>query len=77
MPAADWVTASRAGIVGFQGRRLRLPAQAPPGCPRDYVALIADCWHQDATKRPRMKEMVQRINRMSDGMRGGNAMGVV
>ena len=53
------------GIVGFQGRRLRLPAVAPPGCPLDYISLIADCWHHHPQRRPKMREVVERLSRMS------------
>jgi serine/threonine protein kinase len=45
------------GIVGFQGRRLRLPPAAPPGCPHDYISLIADCWHHHPQRRPKMREV--------------------
>lgn len=45
------------GIVGFQGRRLRLPPTAPPGCPHDYISLIADCWHHHPQRRPKMREV--------------------
>jgi len=69
------------GIVGFQGRRLRLPPQAPPGCPRDYVALIADCWHHETSKRPKMKEVVERLGSMliqaAKERQGGAHMGTV
>jgi len=52
------------GIVGFQGRRLRLPSVAPPGCPLDYISLIADCWHHHPQRRPKMREVVSRLTSM-------------
>lgn len=53
------------GIVGFQGRRLRLPPEAPAGCPLDYISLIADCWHHHPQRRPKMREVVERLSRMA------------
>ena len=40
-----------------EGRRLRLPPVAPPGCPHDYISLIADCWHHHPQRRPKMREV--------------------
>ncbi|KAJ1488600.1 kinase-like domain-containing protein [Baffinella frigidus] len=52
------------GIVGFQGRRLRLPPEAPPGCPPDYISLIADTWHHHPQRRPTMREVLERLTTM-------------
>lgn len=51
-------SAIRAGVL--EGRRLPIPETAPP----QVAELIAECWHQDPAKRPKMPAVVERLAKL-------------
>ncbi|CAM8892956.1 unnamed protein product [Rhodiola kirilowii] len=49
------------GAVGFQNRRLDIPADADP----TISQLISDCWQTEQQLRPCFAEIMQRLKRVT------------